>query len=183
MPLKPYPYQVLNTTRIGRFAIEQAELATPYGPAPYTVARMKPFACCAAFVEGRLACVRQYRYAVETYMWELPGGVIEVGEDPCDAAARELREETGLCARELFSLGTTFTSSGSTDECCHLFAARCDATVEDRALDRGEQVELVLLERAEIERLIDEGAPIHPELYVVWVKLQRQGLLDQLFAH
>jgi ADP-ribose pyrophosphatase len=55
--------------------------------------------------DGLVPIVRQYRPAVEAYTWELPAGLVEQGEDPAAAAARELLEETGYPAQSCGSLG------------------------------------------------------------------------------
>lgn len=74
---------------------------------------------------GAVVLIRQYRHAAGGYVWELPAGVLDqAGEPPEACAARELREETGLVARELTALGTIFTTPGFTDERIHLFLAR-----------------------------------------------------------
>ena len=178
--MKPFPYTMLERHPLGRYEIELGQLSTPEGPSPYSIVRMRPFSCCLAFVGGELAMVRQYRYAVNSWQLELPAGGIELGETPRAAAVRELREETGLVPHEVTSLGMCYPSAGSTDEECHLFAMRCDGRRLARKLDRGEQTELVLLSRCEVERLMDEGIAYAP-LYVGWLQLERRGLLDELF--
>lgn len=182
MPVKPFPYHVVSKTDIGRFEVELAHLDTPDGLAPYSVVHMRPFACCAAFVDGKMAFVRQYRYAVGTYQLEMPAGGMEPGELPQEAAARELREETGLVCKRAYDLGTLYTSAGSTDELCHLYAMRCASERAACAPDGSEQIEVVLLDRSEVERMMDEGSLCHPPLYVAWVRLMRAGLLDKFFS-
>lgn len=178
---EPFAYRRVEVTPIGRYEIELGELSTDDGPSPYSIVHMRPFACCVASVAGRLAMVRQYRYSVRSFQLELPAGGIEAGESPRDAAVRELREESGLVAHDVMDLGMTYPSVGSTDEECHLFAMRCDETRTMRELDRGEQTELVLLRRDEVERMIAEGTLRYPPLYVAWLRLDRLGLLDELF--
>jgi len=67
--------------------------------------------------------IRQYRYATGGFIWEIPAGVLEPGEDPATCARRELREETGADAEHLDHLTTIFTTPGFTDERIHLFLA------------------------------------------------------------
>ena len=177
----PFPYTLQKSVRLRRYTIDLAQLETPEGPSPYTIVRMRPFACCVASVDGRLALVRQYRYAVESWQLELPAGGIDAGESPEEAVRRELREETGYEATELISLGMVYPSAGSTDEECHIFAARCDGAHVKPSFDRGEQCELVLLERDEVERLLDDESFAYVPLFVAWLRLQHRGLLDQLF--
>lgn len=75
--------------------------------------------------QERVVLLRQYRYAAGGYIWELPAGILDSpGEAPEGCAARELREEAGLDARELRHLGTIFTTPGFCDERIHLFLAR-----------------------------------------------------------
>jgi 8-oxo-dGTP pyrophosphatase MutT (NUDIX family) len=75
--------------------------------------------------DGRVVLVRQYRWAADGYLWELPAGVLDSPDEaPAACAERELREETGLTARAWRPLGTIFTTPGFTDERIHLFLAR-----------------------------------------------------------
>jgi ADP-ribose pyrophosphatase len=81
--------------------------------------------------------IRQYRYAAGGYIWELPAGILEsANETPVACAERELREETGLSAREWRPLGSIMTTPGFTDERIHLFLARGARTGKARARPR-----------------------------------------------
>jgi ADP-ribose pyrophosphatase len=65
---------------------------------------------------GRVILVRQYRYAIDRWVWELAAGSLEPGEDPAEGAARECEEETGLVAGRLESLGGFYPTPGYCDE-------------------------------------------------------------------
>src|SRR5271166_3297043 len=56
---------------------------------------------------GKIPIVRQYRPALEAFVWELPAGLVDPGETPIDCCRRELLEETGLTARAIHALGET----------------------------------------------------------------------------
>ena len=64
----------------------------------------------------RVCLLRQYRHVAGDWIWELPAGVIEVGEDPLETAQRELREEAGLVATQWRELGTMLPSPGFCSE-------------------------------------------------------------------
>jgi ADP-ribose pyrophosphatase len=67
--------------------------------------------------------IRQYRYAADGYLYEIPAGRLDEGENPRDCAARELKEETGCTAEHFDHLLTIYTTPGFTDERIHLFMA------------------------------------------------------------
>ena len=69
----------------------------------------------------RLLLVRQYRYVVDQWLWELPAGTMDPGETPEYAARRECHEEVGRIAEEARALLTLFPSPGFCDEAMHFF--------------------------------------------------------------
>jgi ADP-ribose pyrophosphatase len=71
-----------------------------------------------------IALIRIFRHALRRWFLEAPGGSFEDGADPRDEVRREMREEIGADASELFELGTVSTSPGLTSETLQLFAAR-----------------------------------------------------------
>jgi ADP-ribose pyrophosphatase len=73
----------------------------------------------------RVLLINQYRHPVRTRLWEIPAGLLDVeGEEPLEAAKRELAEETDLVAADWSDPITFFTSPGQSDEQVTLFEAR-----------------------------------------------------------
>ncbi len=73
---------------------------------------------------GSIVLVRQYRFPARDYLWEAPAGMLEPGEEPATAAARELEEETGYRARSVEFLFSAYSTPGFCEEKLHFFAAR-----------------------------------------------------------
>ncbi len=73
---------------------------------------------------GRVCLIRQYRPAMQAWMWEIPAGKLDPGESPLSTAQRELEEEAGLVARHWSELGSMISSPGVFTEVVHLFFAR-----------------------------------------------------------
>jgi len=79
--------------------------------------------------EDRICLLRQYRYVVGDWLWELPAGKIDHEEPPLQTAQRELAEEAGVAAARWDDLGYTFSSPGVFDERVYLYLARDLTTV------------------------------------------------------
>jgi len=79
--------------------------------------------------------IRQYRFATGGFVWEIPAGTLNPGEDPEACARRELLEEAGVTAGRLQRLTSIWTTPGFTDEVIHLFAAFDLASVASRPED------------------------------------------------
>lgn len=73
---------------------------------------------------NRIIMEKQFRYALNDYLLEIPAGKLDAGEDPLVCAKRELEEETGIVASEWISLGTIATSPGFCNEVIHLYVAK-----------------------------------------------------------
>ena len=74
--------------------------------------------------EGRVLLIQQYRHPIRHRDWELPAGLLDVeGEEPLDAARRELAEEADLVAAHWEPLVSSWTTPGGNDEIIHIFLA------------------------------------------------------------
>lgn len=80
-------------------------------------------ATLAVSADERVILVRQYRYAVDDALWELPAGRLDAGETPEQGARRELVEEVGLEADQVEPLALFYTTPGFCDELMHVFRA------------------------------------------------------------
>lgn len=90
---------------------------------------------------GRVCLLRQYRYVVDGWLWELPAGKLEPGEPPLATAQRELIEEAGVTARDWESLGTCVSSPGVFTERLHLYLAS-GITPAQTAQEHAEVIEI-----------------------------------------
>ncbi len=86
---------------------------------------------------GEIYLVRQYRYALDRELIEIPAGKLEADEDPFAAAKRELGEEAGLTARTYRDLGYIIPTCGYCSEIIYLYAAK-DLAPVDQHLDPDE---------------------------------------------
>lgn len=80
-------------------------------------------ACVLYVKEDKVLLVRQYRYAYGESLYELPAGKLEIGEDPKNAALRELEEEAGVLAEELKLLFVMYPTPGYTNEKIYIYQA------------------------------------------------------------
>ena len=104
----------------------------------------------------RVVMIRNHRIAVAERLWEFPAGKLEKGEDPQDAAARELEEETGYRAGRIRKLGEFYTSPGFTDELMRVFVAENLAHVGQR-LELDEDIEVEAVALTEVGAMIRDG--------------------------
>ena len=100
--------------------------------------------------DGKVICVRQYRYAVGQVTTEIPAGKLDrPDEDPIEAALRELREETGARCKRLTYLGTYLASPAILDEKINLYLAR-DLDFGETDPDDDEFIDVVQIPLAEM---------------------------------
>ena len=115
-----------------------------------------PFLDDAHSADPRIVLIRQYRYAAEGFLYEVPAGRLDPGEVPEACARRELKEETGYEAGRIERLTTFFTTPGFTDERIHLFAAM-DLVPGASKLESDEILELHTMPLSEALTLVEQG--------------------------
>jgi ADP-ribose pyrophosphatase len=106
--------------------------------------------------DGRIVLVRQYRYPVDDFVWELPAGRLDPGESPEEAAQRELQEEIGHRAGRLDKIVFFHTTPGFCDEAMHVFRAT-GLEPSARPGDEDERIEVRAFTLEELEDMIDRG--------------------------
>ena len=138
-----------------------------------------PFLSDPAGADPQLLLLRQYRYAAGGYLFEVPAGRLDAGEDPAACAHRELAEETGCRATGMQHLLTMYTTPGFTDERIHLFLAtgitigatqrEADEFIELKTVPLREA--LAMIERGEIQ----DGKTIVAILYAAGFRTSHQS--------
>ena len=110
--------------------------------------------------KDRVVLVRQYRYPLDDYVYELPSGLVDQGEDYRQAGIREMKEETGLdfspLTPDTLYERPFFTSVGMTDECCATVYGYASGQISREGLEDTEDLEVVLADREEVRRILKE---------------------------
>lgn len=121
--------------------------------------------------------VVQRRPAIGADSWEIPAGLIEPGEEPLDAALRELAEETQLTGR-LTLLSRVYASPGFSDEQIHLFEAH-DLAAADGAPDEGEELRIEWRDALELWEQVRAGEVASSAVTMLGIRhaLARLGIL------
>ena len=110
-----------------------------------------PFLSEPSGADPQILLIKQYRYAAEAFLYEVPAGRLDPNEDPADCARRELMEETGCAAARIEPLYTFYTTPGFIDERIHGFMA----TGITRGESRREADEFMTLETLTLSRALE----------------------------
>ena len=132
------------------------------------------------FEDGTICMVRQFRYAMGEVLTEIPAGKLDyIGEDPREAALRELREETGAVASELIPLGPFYPTCAYSTEVIQMFLAR-GLSFGERELDEDEFLNVFRMPLRELVEKVLNGeipdAKTQAAALRVWCMLQEGRL-------
>jgi ADP-ribose pyrophosphatase len=100
--------------------------------------------------DGRLVLVNQFRFGIDGFSVELPGGAMDPGEDPVTAGVRELREETGFIGPRARLLGSVHPNPAIQSNRCHFVLVEQAARVSGTEWDQDEEIEITTLPVAEV---------------------------------
>ncbi len=111
---------------------------------------------------GEVLMIKQYRFGIGAYIIELPGGLVDDGEDHQQAAKRELMEETGYVAREWHYMGCVASNPVFMDSYIHHYVALDAEKVSEPELEDAEDIEAHELPLAKVEKMLRNGEFQHP---------------------
>jgi len=106
--------------------------------------------------DGRIVLIRQFRYPLGKYIWEIPAGKLDSGQTPRDTIARELEEEIGYTAGTLTEMCAFYSSPGFCNEIIHLFVAS-ELVSCARRPETGEHITPVTLSLDECLKMVASG--------------------------
>ena len=107
---------------------------------------------------GSIILIRQYRYAINRWLWELPAGSVDAGEEPDKAARRECHEEIGQVPETIVRLGSLFPTPGYCDEEMIFFRVSSLTTpAEPAARDEDEDIEPRTFALPEAREMVRRG--------------------------
>jgi len=124
---------------------------------------------------GDIVLVKQFRHGLDDFTVEIPGGLVDPGETPVDAAGRELLEETGYRAAEVVPLGSTNPNPALFGNTLHSFLGRDVEWVSELRPDSTEETDVMVVSPAELTDLIRGGSVNHALVIAALHLLQFEG--------
>lgn len=107
--------------------------------------------------DNEVVLIKQYRHGVKEVMWEIPGGVVDDGEDPMEGIKRELLEETGYTAKEFIQMGKLYPNPAIQTNSMYCFLALGAEKVSEQNLDDGEDIEVHLVPLEQLIEMTQRG--------------------------
>ncbi len=148
------------------FTLKEDEVVMPDGTErTYTMFYIPDFAAVLPIFGDRFVMVKNYRYPVDKRVLELPAGLIDEGEEPIEAAERELEEETGYLLKDPEKLYEYHPIASLNDQKAHLFLGEAE---KGGAMDHdpGEDMEVALVPIKEMYDKLDNGELSHPHTMI-----------------
>ena len=148
---RPFDYFFVSRRKADEIKIITKKLAAE-GVVIYPVLKDDP---------DKIVMIRQYRYPLDEYLYELPAGLIDAGETPEEAAVREMKEETGLDF-EVYTDGNEayrrpfFMGAGFTDESCNAVFGYASGRISRDDMEDTESIQVLLVDRKEAARILKE---------------------------
>lgn len=181
---RPRPWELRATRRsldARIFTVHEDEVVAPRTGRTHRVTRLETsdwVNMIPLTPEGEIVLVRQWRHGIRGLALEIPGGMIEPGEDPAAAAAREVREETGYRGDPPFHLGVVRPNPAFLGNRCHTYLIENCRLDGAQDLDDGEDIEVLLRPLAEVPGLIASGEIVNSLVVAAfwWLAAKRPDL-------
>lgn len=111
--------------------------------------------------DEEVVLVSQFRHGIEAFSLEIPGGVVDPGEEPQAAAARELLEETGFSSPQVIPIGVVDAQPAYQNNRCHTFLALDAKRTAEPTPDEGEDLEVSVEPLVRVRSHLREGRIAH----------------------
>lgn len=125
--------------------------------------------------DNQVIMVEQYRHGIDEITLELPGGLVDPGEDPKETAKRELEEETGHIANDLIEIGWSHPNPAIQTNKSFCYLAKDVCPSGEQNFDEHEDIHLHFIDLDEIESLINENKITHAVMLCAFYFLACRG--------
>jgi 8-oxo-dGTP pyrophosphatase MutT (NUDIX family) len=125
--------------------------------------------------DNKILLTHQFRFPLNQWIYDLPGGGIDEGETPEQTAIRECREEAGIAPGKIEKLAMFYPNPARADWPAHVFYCEDFAASEFKLNDPSENIERVLMPTSEFKKMVDEQKIVDPMLLIAWYAACSQG--------
>lgn len=152
------PWKILESRYVHpRFRVDTVEVANGTTFEPFTFEFRNWANVVALTKNNEVVLVRQYRHGVQEILLELPGGVVDEGEDPLEGAKRELMEETGYSAGEIIEVGRLYPNPAIQENTLFCYLALNVEPTGEQHFDDTEEIEVQLVPLDELLEMVRRG--------------------------
>ncbi|MBY0461757.1 MAG: NUDIX hydrolase [Alphaproteobacteria bacterium] len=146
------------------------------GKAIYHCLKQDDYMTVMALTEDKkIPIVRQFRIGIETYSWELPGGLVDKNQTPEIACRLELLEETGLVAKDIYYLGKHIPDSGRLENYLHSFFVTAFKDPRHKFIPEVD-VEPKLVTLEELVKMAVQGQIVNHHISIIFLALQNPAI-------
>jgi 8-oxo-dGTP pyrophosphatase MutT (NUDIX family) len=130
--------------------------------------------------DQRLVLVRQFRYGIDAFSLEIPGGVMDAGEDPVEAGLRELREETGYSGVRARLLGSVHPNPAFQSNRAHFVLVEAATPSHELEWDTDEEIEVLVEPIERVLAMARNGGITHSLVLNALMFFEREWQSDRL---
>lgn len=128
-------------------------------------------------MDDKIVLTHQFRFPLDRWIYDLPGGARRVGESVEEAAIRECREEVGMAPKKIEKLSMFYPNPARTDWPAYVFYCEEFESSKLKINDSSENVEAVFMPIQKFKKMVDDQKIVDPMLLVAWFAACSKGFI------